>query len=87
MDLDRINSIFDAIDTNKSGDIDPSELILHLLALGQDHESISALFKAMDTDGNGSVGTHELAVFGLSSLGLWQVCVYFLLPTDRYTSY
>ena len=59
MDLDRINSIFDAIDTNKSGDIDPSELILHLLALGQDHESISALFKAMDTDGNGSISRAE----------------------------
>lgn len=59
MDLERMNSIFDAIDTNKSGDIDPSELILHLLALGQDHESISALFKAMDTDGNGSISRAE----------------------------
>ena len=31
---------------------------------------------SIDTDGNGHVGTHELAIIGLSSLGLWKVSLY-----------
>ena len=57
--MDRMNSIFDVIDADKSGEIDPSELILHLLGVGQDHESISRLFAVLDTDGNGSISREE----------------------------
>ena len=59
MDLDRVNSIFDAIDADKSGEIDPTELMLHLLGVGQEHESVSELFKVLDKDGNGSISREE----------------------------
>ena len=54
-DHDRVNAMFDAIDADQSGDISPTELMLHLLGLGQEHESVSALFKELDTDGDGSI--------------------------------
>lgn len=57
--MDRINSIFDVIDADKSGEIDPSELIQHMLGVGQDHESISRLFAVLDTDGNGPISREE----------------------------
>lgn len=59
VDLARINGIFDAIDTDKSGTIDAHELIMHLLGVGQEHESVSALFKVLDTDGDGLISREE----------------------------
>ena len=58
-DHDRLSEIFDAIDADKSGEISPTELIVHLLGVGQEHESVSGLFSAMDTDGNGSISREE----------------------------
>ena len=58
-DHERLNSIFDAIDADKSGEITPDELIDHFLAVGTEHETISALFRKMDTDGNGSISRAE----------------------------
>ena len=55
----RLNSIFDCIDADKSGEISPQELIVHLLSTGTEHEYVSAMFKAMDTDGNGSISREE----------------------------
>ena len=59
VDLPRINGIFDAIDTDKSGTIDAQELMMHLLGCGQEHESVSALFKVLDTDGDGLISREE----------------------------
>ena len=57
--MDRANAIFDDIDADKSGEIDPTELMMHLLGVGQEHESVSALFAVLDTDGNGSISREE----------------------------
>ena len=51
--------MFNCIDADKSGEIDSTELMLHLLGLGQEHESVSALFKELDTDGDGSISREE----------------------------
>ena len=59
VDLARINGIFDAIDTDKSGTIDAHELMMHLLGVGQEHESVSTLFKVLDTDGDGLISREE----------------------------
>eukprot|EP00964_Phaeocystis_antarctica_P130381 scaffold94247_cov61-Phaeocystis_antarctica.AAC.4 len=56
---DRASSIFDVIDADKSGEISPAELVMHLLGLGQDHESVSELFAALDTDGDGRISREE----------------------------
>ena len=56
---DRINAMFDAIDADKSGAIDPTELMMHLLGVGQEHESVSALFKVLDKDGDGLISREE----------------------------
>ena len=56
---DRASSIFDVIDADKSGEIEPAELVMHLLGLGQDHESVSELFAALDTDGDGKISREE----------------------------
>eukprot|EP00964_Phaeocystis_antarctica_P097990 scaffold64067_cov64-Phaeocystis_antarctica.AAC.1 len=56
---DRANAIFDCIDADKSNEIDSTELMMHLLGLGQEHESVSELFKALDTDGDGSISREE----------------------------
>ena len=67
----RLNSIFDNIDTDRSGEISPKELIMHFLALGQEHESISELFRVMDTDGNGSISRAEF-IAGHDKLAAFQ---------------
>ena len=57
--MDRANAIFDQIDAEKSGQIDSKELIMALLGLGQEHETVSDLFRVLDTDGNGSISREE----------------------------
>ena len=57
--MDRASSIFDNIDADKSGEIDPDELMMHLLGLGQEPETVSALFAALDTNGDGSISREE----------------------------
>ena len=56
---DRANAIFDQIDADKSGEIDSKELMMALLGLGQEHETVSDLFRVLDTDGNGSISREE----------------------------
>ena len=64
--MDRANAIFDQIDADKSGQIDSKELMMALLGLGQEHETVSDLFRVLDTDGNGSISREEfLAGFDL----------------------
>ena len=64
--MDRANAIFDQIDADKSGEIDSKELMMALLGLGQEHETVSDLFRVLDTDGNGSISREEfLAGFDL----------------------
>ena len=64
--MDRANAIFDQIDAEKSGQIDSKELIMALLGLGQEHETVSDLFRVLDTDGNGSISREKfLAGFDL----------------------
>eukprot|EP00964_Phaeocystis_antarctica_P039298 scaffold22481_cov49-Phaeocystis_antarctica.AAC.3 len=58
-DHDRVNRMFDCIDADKSGEIDSTELMMHLLGLGQEHESVSELFKVLDTDGDGKISRKE----------------------------
>ena len=53
------NAIFDQIDADKSGEIDSKELMMALLGLGQEHETVSDLFRVLDTDGNGSISREE----------------------------
>ena len=53
------NAVFDLIDSDKSGEIDPTELVLYLLGQGQEHESVSALFSVLDTNNNGSISREE----------------------------
>ena len=57
--MDRANAIFDQIDADKSGEIDPKELMMALLGAGQEHETVSDLFRVLDTDGNGSISREE----------------------------
>ena len=42
--MDRANAIFDQIDADKSGEIDPKELMMALLGSGQEHETVSDLW-------------------------------------------
>ena len=68
--MDRANAIFDQIDAEKSGQIDSKELIMALLGLGQEHETVSDLFRVLDTDGNGSISREEfIAGFDLYQKG------------------
>ena len=57
--MDRANAIFDRIDADRSGEIDSKELMMALLGLGQEHETVSDLFRVLDTDGNGSISREE----------------------------
>ena len=41
---DRANAIFDQIDADKSGEIDPKELMMAPLGSGQEHETVSDLW-------------------------------------------
>ena len=53
------DSIFAIIDTNKSGTIESSELLLHLLVAGQEPETIAELFLGLDTDQDGVISKDE----------------------------
>ena len=70
-DHDRMNSIFDRIDADGSGEIDPTELIMHLLGLGQEPDSVSELFKVLDTDGDGKISREEF-IAGHDKLAAFQ---------------
>ena len=63
--------MFDCIDADKSGEIDSTELMMHLLGLGQEHESVSELFKALDTDGDGKISREEF-IAGFDKLSAFQ---------------
>eukprot|EP00964_Phaeocystis_antarctica_P127721 scaffold91434_cov75-Phaeocystis_antarctica.AAC.1 len=63
--------MFNCIDADKSGEIDSTELMLHLLGLGQEHESVSALFKELDTDGDGKISREEF-IAGFDKVAAFQ---------------
>ena len=69
--VDRANAIFDCIDADKSGEISPAELMMHLLGLGQEHESVSALFKELDTNGDGKISREEF-IAGFDKVAAFQ---------------
>jgi urea transporter len=53
--------LFDAIDTNRNGEISAGELAMHLrqAGLGQFEGDLAYLFKCMDVDGSGSIDFEE----------------------------
>ena len=53
------HAIFDQIDTDKSGTIEPMELMCYLLGQGQEHESVSQLFAVMDQNSDGVISRDE----------------------------
>ena len=55
----RANSIFDDIDTDKSGEIDSLELMKHCLSLGQEPDTVSDLLKQLDTNKDGVISRQE----------------------------
>ena len=57
--MDRANAMFDSIDTDKSGTIEPEELIMHFLSLGQEHDTVSSMFAVLDTNKDGSISREE----------------------------
>ena len=57
--MDRANAMFDSIDTDKSGTIEPAELIMHFLSLGQEHDTVSRMFTVLDTNKDGSISREE----------------------------
>ena len=59
--MDRANAMFDSIDTDKSGTIEPAELIMHFLSLGQEHDTVSRMFAVLDTNNDGSISREEFA--------------------------
>jgi len=52
-------SAFDIIDADGNGFISPDELLQHLLAAGQEPETISELFSRMDTSKDGRISREE----------------------------
>ena len=52
-------AVFDAIDKDKSGSLDPNELLEFLLAAGQEPETVSLLFSQLDTNSDGVVDREE----------------------------
>ena len=55
----RANDIFDQIDTDKSGGIDKAEVTNHLLALGQEQETVMEMFALLDADNDGLISREE----------------------------
>ena len=57
--MDRANAMFDSIDVDKSGTIEPGELIMHFLSLGQEPDTVSSMFAVLDTNKDGSISREE----------------------------
>ena len=57
--MDRANDIFDQIDTDKSGGLDKGEITIHLLALGQEQETVMEMFALLDADNDGFISREE----------------------------
>ena len=57
--MDRANAMFDSIDVDKSGTIEPDELTMHFLSLGQEHDTVSRMFTVLDTNKDGSISREE----------------------------
>ena len=57
--MDRANDIFDQIDTDKSGRLDKGEITIHLLALGQEQETVMEMFALLDADNDGLISREE----------------------------
>ena len=57
--MDRANDIFDQIDTDKSGGLDKDEITIHLLALGQEQETVMEMFALLDADNDGLISREE----------------------------
>ena len=57
--MDRANNIFDQIDTDQSGGIDKGEITIHLLALGQEQETVMEMFALLDADNDGLISREE----------------------------
>lgn len=65
---DNYDKAFDAIDTDKSGDIDKAEMteVFKKMGLSLSDSTVDALFKAADADGNGVIDKQEFADFVLA---------------------
>lgn len=59
---DEIDSLFEAVDTDKSGFIEYSEFIVATMSSKKNmsEEKLTAAFKLFDTDGNGTISPDEL---------------------------
>ena len=53
------DALFDAIDLNRNGTIEDTELLLHLIKEGVDQETIDTLFRALDADDDGHITREE----------------------------
>ena len=53
------DSIFELVDRDGNGVIQPAELMLHLLISGQEVETVSELFQVLDTDHDGVISRDE----------------------------
>ena len=51
--------LFDAIDTDRSGTIEDSELLIHLLSQGVEEKVIPGLFRALDVNSDGRISREE----------------------------
>ena len=57
--MDRANNIFDQTDTDQSGGLDKGEITIHLLALGQEQETVMEMFALLDADNDGLISREE----------------------------
>lgn len=79
--------LFDAIDTNRNGEISPGELAMHLrqAGLGQFEGDLAYLFKCMDVDGSFSIDFEEFGELMLRHrclMSKYTEFVTYFLPID-----
>jgi Ca2+-binding EF-hand superfamily protein len=79
--------LFDAIDTNRNGEISPGELAMHLrqAGLGQFEGDLAYLFKSMNVDGSGSIDFEEFGELMLRHrclISKYTEFVTYFLPID-----